>query len=264
MKLGFIGSGNMGSALASAAAKAKGTELFIYDKNEEKAKECAKALGAAVSDAENICKMCDFVFLGVKPNILPSVASEISNHLNNDTVIVSMAAGVATYKIEAFLGKQDAKIIRIMPNTPVSVGEGMTLWCKNPNVTKTDEENFLEIMSASGKLDFLDEKLIDAASAVSGCGPAFAYMFIDALADGGVRCGLSREKALVYAAQMLKGSAEAFLAGSSHPDELKDAVCSPGGSTIEGVLTLEGGAFRSLCAEAVSASYAKTKKLGEG
>ena len=132
----------------------------------------------------------------------------------------------------------------------------------NQNVKDWDIEAFKDLMSMSGDLDDIPENLIDAATAVSGCGPAFVYMFIEALADGGVKCGLSRDKAIKYAAQTLLGSAKMVLETGRHPEELKDAVCSPGGSTIAGVHSLEKGAFRSSAIDAVEAAYKKTQKLG--
>ena len=149
-----------------------------------------------------------------------------------------------------------------MPNTPAMVGEGMMLVAGNKNVTDWDIAAFKDLMSMSGELDDIPEALIDAATAVSGCGPAFVYMFIEALADGGVKCGLSRDKAIKYAAQTLLGSAKMVLETGRHPEELKDAVCSPGGSTIAGVHSLEKGAFRNAAIDAVEASYKKTQKLG--
>ena len=150
-----------------------------------------------------------------------------------------------------------------MPNTPASIGKGMTLWCKNEYVSDTATLDFEKIMAKSGRLDAIPEKLIDAASAVSGCGPAFVYIFIEALADGAVECGLPRDKALLYACETLIGAAETVKASAKHPGELKDAVCSPGGSTIAGVRALEEGAFRASSAAAVIAAYKKTLTLGK-
>ena len=147
-----------------------------------------------------------------------------------------------------------------MPNMPASVGEGMILYDVNDLVTDQMIVEFLEIMAKAGKLDNLPEYLIDAGSAVSGCGPAFAFMFAEALADAGVECGLPRDKAILYAAQMLKGSAELLL-HESKPGELKDRVCSPGGTTIAGVHALENGAFRAAAMNAVTSAYKRTLEL---
>lgn len=265
VKVGFIGAGNMGSALAKAAAKSNDTTVYLYDKDEDKAKKAAEEIGAEFKFNEYIAKECDYIFLAVKPNIIKAAAAEISRTVSGrkNFAIVSMAAGVSVEAIEKAFSISGLPVIRIMPNTPVGVGKGMTLWCKNENVTDEIAEGFERIMEYSGRLDTIPEKLIDAASAVSGCGPAFVYMFIEALADGGVECGLPRDKALLYACETLIGAAETVKASSKHPGELKDAVCSPGGSTIAGVHALEEGAFRASAANAVRAAYQKTLTLGK-
>ena len=171
-----------------------------------------------------------------------------------------MAAGVSVAKLEELLG--DAPIIRIMPNTPCEVGHGMILYTSNAG-GRASVPAFLEIMAAAGRCDAIEERLIDAASAISGCGPAFVYMFIEALADGGVMSGLPRDKAMMYAAETLIGAAEVVKQTGRHPGELKDAVCSPGGSTIEGVKALEDGAMRGVVSGAVAAAYKKTLILGK-
>lgn len=259
MKIGFIGCGNMGGALARAASG----EIFLYDKNTDAADALATEIGGnAEGSAVALTEKCDMVFLGVKPNIVTTVLEEIKHSLDKTTVLVSMAAGVAIEKIETALGKQ-TPVIRIMPNTPAQVGEGMILVCKNAAVTDEVLDGFLSCMSGAGRLDVIDERLIDAASAVSGCGPAFVYMFIEALADGGVKCGLPRDKALLYAEATVKGAAALALSSGKNPGALKDAVCSPGGSTIEGVMALENGALRGTVMNAVAAAYEKTLKLGK-
>lgn len=252
----------MGSALASAAAKNAGTEILIFDKDTAKAEKLAHELNANVASAKTIASECDFVFLGVKPNVIPYAVTDIKDYLGANTVLVSMAAGVAIDKIEGFF-ESNPPIIRIMPNTPVSVGAGMILWCANRLVTDSRANDFLNVMSAAGRFDKIDESKIDAASAISGCGPAFVYMFIEALADGGVQCGLTRDAAQKYAAATLMGAAKLALESGKHPGELKDAVCSPGGSTIAGVHALEEGAFRATAQDAVLAAYERTLKLGK-
>ncbi len=265
MKIGFIGCGNMGGALIRSISQISETNIYIYDKNIEKAQYLSDEVGAIVCEAGLIASGCDFIFLAVKPAILPDVLSSIAEGLgkNARAVVVSMAAGVNTQKIETAL-THARPVIRIMPNTPVALGCGMIAWCAGDAVPlpKDREDEFLHIMSACGRLDRLDERLIDAETAVAGCGPAYAYMFIDALADGGVLCGLPRDRAILYAAEMLKGAAEMVLRTGKHPGQLKDEVCSPGGSTIEGVKALEDGGFRGVCAEAVIAAYEKNKLLG--
>ncbi len=262
VKVGFIGAGNMGSALARAAAKAEGAEIYIFDKDTAKAEACAKELGAAFVSMEYIAESCDYIFIGVKPNIVGAVAEEIKPHLTarENYAVVSMAAGTSLETLANAFGN-NAPIIRIMPNTPAAYGCGMMLWCKNGLVSDAVAEGFERIMAHSGRLDAIPERLIDAASAVSGCGPAFVYMFIEALADGGVECGLPRDKALMYACETLIGAAETVKQSGIHPEALKDAVCSPGGTTIAGVHALEAGAFRATAAGAVVSAYQKTLKL---
>ncbi len=259
MKIGFIGCGNMGSALAIAVSRAMGTKIYISDQNEAKTQAMHDEWGFEISTNRAIAKTCDYVFLAVKPNAISKVAEEISSDLSPSATVVSMAAGVSLGALSEML--PTAKIIRIMPNTPVSIGEGVVLYCVSGELDVFERSHFEDIMQSVGLLDMIDERLIDAASAVSGCGPAFAYSFIEALADGAVACGLPRDKAMLYAASMLKGAAAYALASEKHPGQLKDEVCSPGGSTIEGVLALEGGAFRGTVSDAVITSYEKTKSL---
>lgn len=262
MRLGFIGIGNMGSALARAAMKS-GEEVLVYDKDAAKCEAVASDIGAHVSTLGEIAERCDYIFLGVKPNIIVSVCAELRELMGNSSpVIVTMAAGVAISAVESCF-PSGIGVIRIMPNTPASIGKGMILWCKNRAVSNETVDGFARVMKMAGTLDEIPERLIDAASAVSGCGPAFVFMFIEALADGGVKCGLPRDKAILYAQETLIGSAELLKSTGRHPEELKDAVCSPGGSTIAGVSALEAGAFRSTAINAVVSAYERTLELGK-
>ena len=263
MRIGFIGSGNMGASLARAVSRLDEVKVYVYDKDQSRALSVCNMINAEASSLISIAESCDYIFLGVKPNIIPEVCRELDSAIGaNSPVIVSMAAGVDIASIEGYFSAARA-IIRIMPNTPASIGKGMILWCRNAEVSDSAAEGFERIMKHSGSLDAIPEKLIDAASAVSGCGPAFVFMFIEALADGGVKCGLPREKALLYAAETLIGAAELLKATGKHPEELKDAVCSPGGSTIAGVAALESGAFRSTAINAVVSAYERTLELGK-
>lgn len=261
---GFIGCGNMGGALVGAVAKKiNGTRILLCDTFREKAESLAKQCGAEVTDIESVAKNCDYIFLGVKPQVFEALFETLRPILKarkTEFVLVSMAAGISISAIEKLAG-QAYPIIRIMPNTPVSVGEGMILYTANNAVSDDRLELFCASLSAAGKLDEIAEDKIDAASALSGCGPAFVYLFAEALADGAVECGLPRDKALLYAAQTLMGASKLLLESGKHPGELKDAVCSPGGTTIAGVHALEGGAFRANAMGAVTAAYEKTLKL---
>ncbi|MBR2633997.1 MAG: pyrroline-5-carboxylate reductase [Clostridia bacterium] len=265
MKIGFIGTGNMGGALALAAAKAEGNHsLFLADFDKKKAAELAERLGASVSENREILETCDMVFLGVKPQVLPALLEEIAPTVKkrgDGLVLISMAAGVSTARILSFLGEK-TPLIRMMPNTPVSVGEGVIVY-HSVNVDAAREASFLSLMKRAGLVEKLSEDKIDAASALHGCGPAFVYLFVEALADGAVACGLSRDTAQRFAAATVAGAAKTVLETKKHPGELKDAVCSPGGSTIEGVRVLEEAAFRSAAMDAVIAAFEKTKSLGK-
>jgi len=261
-KAGFIGAGNMGAALLRSVAAAVGGEnVAVYDLSQEKAAKAASLTGATLVTADEVFKNSKFIFIAVKPNVIEKVLSQASSQIKGKSVVVSMAAGVSISRIRAAVGSDN--VIRIMPNTPAAIGEGMILYSLGKDVTSDDEKEFLTVMEKSGVVDKLDEKLIDAAASLSGCGPAFAYMFIEALADGAVACGLSREKALLYAKQTVLGAASLAMTSGKHPEELKDAVCSPGGTTIEGVLALEKFSFRAAAAGAVIAAYEKTAKLAK-
>lgn len=261
---GFLGCGNMGAALARAAAKSLSPEqILLSNRSPEKAEALAKALGCTWGDNALLAEKSDFLFLGVKPQMLPELMAQLRPLLaarNKPCVLVTMAAGVSMATVRE-LSATDWPIIRIMPNTPCAVGAGMLL-CTAKNAAPEQLEQFSAAMAASGKLDWLDEALIDAGSAVSGCGPAFVYLFAEALADGGVACGLPRRKAQLYTAQTLLGAAQQLLDSDAGPGPLKDAVCSPGGTTIQGVRALEEKGLRSAAMEAVLAAYEKTLELG--
>lgn len=262
---GFIGTGNMGGALASALCRTVDPSLiYLSDKSAEKATALAVSLGCRAVDTATLASSCDCVILGVKPQVLPAVLAEIRPIFlarTDKPLLVSMAAGVSLATISDHLDLP-LPLLRIMPNTSVSVGEGMILVAANPLVSETQKADFLAAFSAAGKRDIIPESLIDAACALSGCGPAFVYLFLEALADGGVACGLSRDKAMLYAAQTVLGAAQTVLTTGQHPGQLKDAVCSPAGATIAGVCALEEGAFRSAATKAVLAAFARTKELG--
>lgn len=264
--VGFIGCGNMGGALAAAAAKAADkNSIFVSDADAKKAETFAEKYGVKSAAVAEVAEKADYIFLGVKPQILKSLFSDIGSILaarEDRFVLISMAAGVSIASLTAIAAKE-YPIIRIMPNMPASVGEGVILYDANGAVTETEIGEFNELMRFAGLIDRLEESKIDAASCVSGCGPAFVYLFIEALADGAVACGLARDKALMYAAQTLAGSAKAMLESGKHPGEMKDAVCSPAGSTIQGVRALEEGAFRADAMNAVIKAYERTLELGK-
>lgn len=262
---GFIGCGNMGGALANAASKKLGGgELLLANKTHAKAEKLAANIGGEAVTNAVIAKQADYIWLGVKPQMMADMLADIAPILAERTdrfVLVSMAAGLTIARIREMAGGT-YPVIRIMPNTPAAIGQGMILYTSD-GVTEEELAAYLDVMSAAGRFDQLPEHLIDAGSAVSGCGPAFVYPFIEALADGGVLCGLPRAKAQEYAAQTLIGAAMLVLESGQHPGALKDAVCSPGGSTIAGVRKLEEGGFRATAMNAVIAACEKTKDLGK-
>ena len=261
MKYGFIGCGNMGGAIARALSKTT-TDIQLADRS-GKGKLLAQELGITYSDNQTIASTCERIFLGVKPHLMRGMLLPLQAVLSErKPLLITMAAGLTIAQIEEFAGCK-LPVIRIMPNTPVTVGKGMTQYCCNALVTEEVLESFLQDMAPSGKLDMLDESLIDAASALSGSGPAYMYIFLEALADGAVACGIPRQKAMEYAAATMIGAAETFLATGCHPGALKDAVCSPGGSTIEGLRALEQHGFRAAAMDCVAATYRKNKELGK-
>ena len=261
MKYGFIGCGNMGGAIARALAKSTG-DITVADRS-GKAKVLAEELGIGYSDNKTIASTCDRIFLGVKPHMVKDLLLGLKDILaERKPLLITMAAGVWISQIEEYVGC-DIPVIRIMPNTPTAVGMGVTQYCCNGQVDRTVLRDWLEDMAPSGLMDELDEKLIDAASAISGSGPAYMYVFLEALADGAVTCGIPRAKAMEYAAMTMAGAAEMFLQTKQHPGALKDAVCSPGGSTIAGLRALEARAFRAAAMECVIATYNRNKELGK-
>ena len=261
MKYGFIGCGNMGGAIAKALRR-QTADIMIADPAPN-AKAFADTLGAVYTDNETLVSSCDRVFLAVKPHLMKGMLSPLQPILaEKKPLLITMAAGLEIAQIQSFAGC-DLPIIRIMPNTPVALGKGMIQYCRNSLVADDVLADWLKDMADCGRLDPLEERLIDAAAALSGAGPAFMYMFIEALADGAVACGIPRPKAYEYAAATMAGSAEMVLATGQHPGALKDAVCSPGGSTIAGVRALEEGGFRAAAMNCVIAACQRNKELGK-
>ena len=261
MKYGFIGCGNMGGAIARALSQST-KDILVADRS-GKAKGLAAELGIGYSDNQTIAASCDRIFLGVKPHMMKDVLAPLQTLLaERKPLLIPMAAGLEIRQIEDFAGCA-LPVIRIMPNTPTAVGKGVTQYCCNHLVDDSLLADWLVDMAPSGMLDKLDENLIDAASAISGSGPAYMYVFLEALADGAVTCGIPRAKAMEYAAMTMAGAAEMYLATKQHPGALKDAVCSPGGSTIAGLRALESRAFRAAAMDCVIATYNRNKELGK-
>lgn len=263
-KFGFIGSGNMGSALAKAICrKVGGKNVAVCDISSSKADSLAEETGSTAVCIETIATECEYIFIGVKPQALADMlggVKEILKARESRFVLVSMAAGTPISRIESLIGFS-CPIIRIMPNVAASAGAGMTLCTKNDKVTAKEFDFFIDSMSLTGAIDRIDEEKIDSYSIVTGCAPAWAAIVIEALADGQVAIGVPRDKAYLYAAKTLEGAAKLMLESGMIPAQLKDAVCSPGGTTVQGVKAMEAGAVRSSLIDAVIASYEKTLKM---
>ena len=272
-KAAFIGTGNMGGALARAACRAIGTDqVVLYNRTPDKAKALAEELGCgAAKDLTDAVLAAEYLFLGVKPQGVRPLLAELDRLLHRlhqdgeDKVIVSMAAGVeldAMYELVNDAG-YDVPVLRIMPNTCVAVGQGMTALCARAGVEEARIRGVEEILAASGRVDRVPEGLFDQFSALAGCGPAFVSPYIEALADGAVSAGLPRKQALEYAARTVLGAAAMVLESGKHPGQLKDEVCSPGGSTIAGVAELERGGLRAAAINAVQAAWKRNTELGK-
>ena len=267
-----IGSGNMGFALMKAAGAAGELNIGFTDCDGEKAKTAAAALGGMVFGSNTeAAEKGDFIFLAVKPQILAGVLAEIGPAVQKRAaagtsvpVLVSMAPGWSIAKIQAALsGTAKIPVARLMPNTPSLIAKGMIAYSASPELSGANAAVLEAMLNKAGVVDLIDEKYLDAVTGLSGSGPAYVYMFIEALADGGVRAGLPRDKAIRYAAQTVFGSAAMVLEnGARNPGELKDMVCSPGGTTIAGVAALEAGAFRGTVMQAVEAAWRRAAELG--
>ncbi len=271
-KFGFIGAGKMGGAILKVVSGAVGGEnVIVFDKNTEHCRRITAELGCVFSeDIETVVGKSEYIVLGVKPQNAKEILGGIGDTLkksykeNKDksVVLVSMLAGTEISKITEYLGFV-WPVIRIMPNIAATVGKAMTLCCANEYVKESELDFFVKSMEKSGRIDIVDEKNIDAYSIVTGCGPAWICQIAEALADGQVAIGVPRDKAYLYAAQTLAGTAELLSREGAVPAVLKDSVCSPGGTTIEGVKALEKGAVRSSVIDAVCAAYKRTKEIGK-
>ena len=261
---GLIGAGNMGGAIAHAVSQSL-KDGVLADRSLEKAQALAQELGFSAATNEEVAKESRYLFLGVKPHLMGGMLTSIRPTLEarqEAPVLVSMAAGLTIAQIQEMAGK-DYPVVRIMPRSPVAVGPGVVLYETSETVTADMLDGFLEVMAKAGKLYHIEESLMDVGASVSGCGPAFVYMVLDAMADGGVACGLPRPDAVRYAAQTMLGAAQMVLETGKHPAQLKNEVCSPGGSTIQGVRTLEQRAIHAAFMDAVISACDKNAALGK-
>ena len=263
--LGFIGTGNMATAIIKgvlASKMLKGEDIAIYDIDTEKAEALAGEYGLKVLSSENeIAEKCDKVVLSVKPNVFPLLLGKIDAELkNNNPLIISIAAGKTIDFISECLS-YDAKIVRVMPNINAKVGAAVSAYCGKANVSEVELNFVKELCESFGIAVNIEEKLFSIYSAIGGCSPAFVYMFIDSLARAAVKNGMPKNVALEVAAGAVLGSAKMILESQEHPWQLVDQVCSPGGTTIEGVSSLQNDGFESAIMNAVQAAIDKDKRL---
>lgn len=262
--IGFIGGGNMGGAMIGGLIQSKlyaPEEVLVYDVYQRAVdglKEKFHIVGT--SDLNLLIKEAKTIVLSVKPQVLPQVLEEVGEKIAKDKLVISIAAGITLDRLEKMLSK-DHKIVRVMPNTPALVGAGMAGISTNANVSEEDKQVALEIFRSFGEAELVPEKLIDAVVGVSGSSPAYVYMFIEALADGAVMEGMPRAQAYTFAAQAVLGSAKMVLDTKKHPGELKDMVCSPAGTTIDAVKSLEENGFRAAVMEAVHVVAEKNRNM---
>lgn len=262
--IGFIGSGNMGGAIIGgilAARLVPPASIIASDLKKEGLARLEKTYGIrTTTDNVTVAKCADILFLAVKPNVYPAVISEIREAVRPETVVVSIAAGQSIEKVEG-LFQTPVKLVRVMPNTPALVGEGMSALSPNSKVSPEETAEISAIMGSFGKAEIVPESLMDAVVGVSGSSPAYVYLFIEAMADAAVADGMPRAQAYTFAAQSVLGSAKMVLETGMHPGALKDMVCSPGGTTIEGVAVLEEEGFRSAVIKAQRACSAKSREM---
>lgn len=262
MKISCIGTGAMGGAIMRSVCKKYDVkDIKVTDKNTEMGKAFADETGATFVETNKEVLDADYIFLAVKPQFLGDVFAEIAGSISPKSVIISMAAGVKLEKLKNWAPK--ARFIRMMPNVCAMIGEAMTAVVADETISAEEFKTAQEILSAAGKVEVVPEKLMDCVTAVSGSGPAFVFMFIEALADAAVRCGMPRSQAYTYAAQTVYGSAGMVLETGKNPAVLKDMVCSPAGTTIEGVAALEENGFRNAVIKAVTAACDRSIALGK-
>ena len=264
MKIGFIGAGNMGGAIlkgAIASSFLKADEAMVYDVNRELLNSWSKNGVVAADSNIDLVQQCEWVLLAVKPVFLAGVLDEIRPYLNEHHRIISIAAGWSVQMLTNAIGESGAKLLRVMPNTPALVGEGLLALCEETTLAPEDYVWAQKLFGTLGVVQIVPERLIDAVIAVSGSSPAYVFMFIDAMADAAVKLGMPRQMAISSAAQAVLGSARMVLDTGLHPAVLKDQVCSPGGTTIEAVQALEDAGLRSAVMAAVEACAQKANKF---
>ena len=263
MKLGVIGAGNMGTAIIKGyiASGADPKTIYVAGHNAERTAAFAGETGIGVcKNIRSLTEQCDIVMAAVKPKDMAAALAEAAPHLDGKKILVSIAAGLTLNNLKDMTAGYE-KIVRVMPNTPAMVNEGMSALCRENGVSDEDFAEVMKIFRGIGTAEEIPEKLMDAVVGVSGSSPAFVYIFIEALADGAVLEGMPRAQAMRFAAQTVLGSAKMVLETGQHPGALKDAVCSPAGTTIEGVCALEEAGFRHAVIRAVEKAAEKSKNM---
>ncbi|WP_026583254.1 pyrroline-5-carboxylate reductase [Bacillus sp. J33] len=265
-KIGFIGCGKMAQAIIGGILKSKlipAGQIIATAKTEDRLMDVKNRLDIQTSFSnKEAAAEADILFLAIKPDLHGTVINEIKDCIRPDAIIITIAAGISLDFMEKAFGKK-IKAIRSMPNTPSLVGEGMSVLAANTSVSAEELDEVVQIFSSIGRAAVMDEKMMDAIPAISGSSPAYVYMFIEALADGGVKAGLPRDQSYQLAAQAVLGAAKMVLETGKHPGELKDQVCTPGGATIEAVAELENKGFRSAVLSAMEKCSVKTNLLSK-
>ncbi|SHF16966.1 pyrroline-5-carboxylate reductase [Clostridium fallax] len=264
--IGFIGSGNMGQAIVGGIVGSKlvsKDNIILSDLNESNLLKAKKNFGVKITeDNKEVAKVADILILSVKPNLYPIVIEEIKDFVKDNVIIVTIAAGKSLESTKEAFGK-DIKVVRVMPNTPSLVREGMAAICYNNAVDKEELKEVINIFESFGKAEIIQENLMDVVTSVSGSSPAYVFLFIEAMADAAVLDGMPRDKAYRFAAQAVLGSAKMVLETGIHPGALKDMVCSPGGTTIEAVATLEEEGFRNAVIKAMRSCTKKSQEMSK-
>lgn len=263
--IGFIGIGNMGSAMIGGIITAgllTPDRIIASARTVENLVLIKEKYGIdTTTDNKKVAEIADILILAIKPNDYPAVIDEIKGSLREGSIIVSIAAGLSLKTLQEYFA-EDVKIVRVMPNTPALVGAGMSALCSNEFVSNEDIDDIKSILNSFGRCETVDEQLMDTVTGISGSSPAYVYLFIEAMADAAVQGGMPREQAYKFAAQAVLGAAKMVLETGIHPGVLKDNVCSPGGTTIEAIGELERRGFRSAVISAVEVCIAKSKKMG--
>ncbi|MEE6449515.1 pyrroline-5-carboxylate reductase [Gottfriedia acidiceleris] len=265
-KIGFIGCGKMAQAMIGGLIDSNVIEnhqIYVSARSNETLVKVKDLYNVHTLNSNmDLASQVDYLFLAVKPDLYPTIIEEIKEVVSNNTVIITIAAGITLEGVEKSFGKE-VKIVRTMPNTPSLVREGMSALCHNQVVTNEELSEVIEIFNSFGKCELVNEKFMDAIPAVSGSSPAYVYLMIEALADGAVLQGIKRDQAYKLAAQAVLGAAKMVLETELHPGELKDQVCTPGGATIEAIAELEKQGFRSSIISAMERCTEKSVSLGK-